>query len=79
MIEFAFGFLMEVILYGIGRATVAVLSLGRIRAERFRDLFPGNQVCSAQGTHIIVPIMVCQLIGAGVLVAFIRLCFIVLK
>ena len=73
MIEFALSFLMEVILYGIGRATVAILSLGRFRAERLKDLFPGNKVHSLEDTHV-VPIMLCQLIGAGVLVVFIGLC-----
>ena len=78
MIELAWGFLMEVILYGIGRATVAILSLGRVRAERLKDLPPGKQVHGFPDTHI-VPIMLCQVIGAAVLVAFIMFCAIVSK
>ena len=34
VLEIVFGFVMEVLMYGIGRAAIAVLTFGRARAER---------------------------------------------
>ncbi|WP_338761011.1 hypothetical protein [Massilia sp. METH4] len=56
---FMFNVLMEVIMYNIGRAAIAVFSFGRVRTEGFSE----SVSAGTRDGRIVVPVMAAQLIG----------------
>lgn len=73
IVEFALAFVMEVIMYGIGRGTIAVLSLGHARAERFNEMIgKDHRSHDTAGMQLVVPVPATQIIGVAVFTAAIR-------
>lgn len=76
IVELALTFVMEVIMYGIGRAAIAVLSLGRARAEGFTEILGTNHRSDGTAdTRFVVPVLATQLIGIAAFTAAVTLLF----
>lgn len=76
IIEFAFYLLMEVILYGIGRLMIPMISLGRARAIRTREFFAGYFVAYDEKGKMLVPPWGASLVGALTLCGLLWLCIV---
>jgi hypothetical protein len=73
LIEFAFYLVMELVMYNIGRAVIAVLSFGRARAGGLKEAFSTTHGQPATG--IVVPAGMTQLIGVAAFSAFLIVFF----
>ena len=64
LIEFALSLLMDVVMYGLGRAAVFVFSCGQARAEGLREAFGrAGPPSGVRDDKIVVPAWACQMIG----------------
>lgn len=74
MLEFALYVLMEVILYGIGRIVIAVLSLGHARTQTFKETATAYyRFYSEEDGKTVFSHMAASMIGALTLTAIITL------
>jgi hypothetical protein len=76
VIEFAFYLLMEVILYGIGRLVIAIISLSRARAVDTREFFTGYFVAYDEQGKMLVPAWGAAVVGALTLFGVVWLCIV---
>ena len=66
ILEFTIWLLWELILYNIGRAVIAVFSLGSARGERLNEaLRVGEPAIGEARTQIVIPVMWTQFIGVA--------------
>lgn len=70
LIRLAFTLVMEIIMYGIGRAAIAILTLGRYRAERPKEMFRGGHWLAGSGAPGVVPAGLAQMVGVAVFTLF---------
>jgi hypothetical protein len=64
VLEFVAWLIMELLLYNIGRAVIAVVSLGRARAENLKEAFrTGAPPIGDARTPVVVPALATQFIG----------------
>lgn len=71
--EFAFYLLMEVIMYSIGRLVIPIISFGRARAVRAKELFGRNSMAYDEQSKMLVPEWGASLTGVLTLVALLSL------
>lgn len=66
ILEFTVWLLWELILYNIGRAVIAVFSLGRARAESLKEaLRTSEPAIGVPGTQVVIPAMWTQFVGVA--------------
>jgi hypothetical protein len=74
IIELAFYLLMEVIVYGLGRVSIFIFTLGHVRAENAKEIISmNNQGYAERDSKIVVPAMVAKILGVAVLTALFML------
>ena len=66
-----FSLLMDVVMYNIGRAAIAVFSFGRVRTEGLLEIVsPGARARGMRDGRCVVPVMAAQLIGVALFSLF---------
>jgi hypothetical protein len=61
--EFAFYLFMEVLMYSLGRFVIPIISFGRARAVRTREIFSKSPVAYADDGKMLVPEWGAAMIG----------------
>lgn len=70
MLELTLSIFMELFLYNLGRATIAIVSLGHVRTESLKEAFAFRKRSDAGDTGNVVPASIGQLVGGLVFTLF---------
>ena len=71
--DFLFAAFMEVLMYGLGRFMIPIVSFGRARAVRGKEIFSSEFRAYDEDGKMLVPELAARILGIVTLVAFIVL------
>lgn len=63
ILEFTFYLFMEVLMYGLGRVVIPIITLGRARAFRFKEICTKYPYMQDEGGKMLVPEWMTVMVG----------------